>query len=58
MPAAAAFVALADPQVEWTEIGAGVLGEVGEGGRAGGCRGDPAGAVWALPADEDELAGV
>ncbi|WP_235787223.1 hypothetical protein [Streptomyces mutabilis] len=58
MPAAAAFVALADPQVGRQEIGACVPGEVGEDGRAGSGRGDLADAVRALSADEDEPAGV
>ncbi|MFE0349467.1 hypothetical protein [Streptomyces griseoluteus] len=58
VPAAAAFVALADPQVWRQEIGACMPGKMGEGGRAGSCRGNLADTVRALPADENQPAGV
>ncbi|GGM18822.1 hypothetical protein GCM10010129_73790 [Streptomyces fumigatiscleroticus] len=59
VPAAAAFVALADPQVRGAQVTAHVACEVGQGSRSSGDRGSRCdAAVWAVPADESEPVGV
>lgn len=58
MPAAAAFVASAGPQVGWEQVTTCVSCEVCESGRAGGACGDLSAAVRALAAYEGKPAGV